>query len=88
MSVVISLSMLLVLVIGRLVWRWQSGQLAGIIRENDFAADGLEVYEALEKGGVRYAIRTPANKKLDREIAKILLRPPGQPTSIDSRILL
>ena len=37
-----------------------------------------ELYEALEKRGVRYAIRIPANDSLERAIAELLTRPVGR----------
>jgi hypothetical protein len=40
-----------------------------------------EIYEALEKRGVDYVIRIPANKNLELEIEDILFRPPGRPSS-------
>jgi hypothetical protein len=39
-----------------------------------------EIYEALETRGVQYAIRIPANKNLELEIADILFRSPGRPS--------
>ncbi len=36
--------------------------------------------EALEKRGVKYAIRIPANDSLEREIAELLPRPVGRPS--------
>ena len=39
-----------------------------------------EIYEALETRGVQYAIRIPANKNLEWEIADLLFRPPGRPS--------
>jgi hypothetical protein len=39
-----------------------------------------EVYEALEKRGVKYAIRIPANDSLERDIAELLPRPVGRPS--------
>ena len=39
-----------------------------------------EVYEALEKRGVKYAIRIPANGNLERDIAELLPRPVGRPS--------
>jgi hypothetical protein len=39
-----------------------------------------EIYEALEKCGVMYAIRIPANESLEWEVAEILFRPPGRPS--------
>ncbi len=37
-------------------------------------------YEALEKRGVKYAIRIPANDSLERDIAELLTRPVGRPS--------
>jgi hypothetical protein len=39
-----------------------------------------EIYDALETRGVQYAIRIPANESLEREIARLLFRPPGRPS--------
>jgi Transposase DDE domain group 1 len=39
-----------------------------------------EIYEALEKRSVPYAIRIPANKNLEWEIAGLLCRPAGRPS--------
>ena len=39
-----------------------------------------EIYEALEKCSVQYAIRIPANETLEWEIAELLCRPPGRPS--------
>ena len=39
-----------------------------------------EIYDALEKRDVDYAIRMPANKTLELEIEDILFRPPGRPS--------
>ena len=39
-----------------------------------------EIYDALEKRDVAYAIRMPANKNLELEIEDILFRPPGRPS--------
>src|SRR5262245_59322624 len=38
------------------------------------------LYEALERRGVRYAIRLPANDVLDRQIEDLLTRPRGRPS--------
>lgn len=38
-----------------------------------------ELYEALEKRHVRYAIRIPSNDILEREVADLLTRPVGRP---------
>lgn len=40
-----------------------------------------EIYEALEQRGVNYAIRIPANENLERDIAELLPRPVGRPSS-------
>src|SRR5260370_4645018 len=37
-------------------------------------------YEALEKRGVKYAIRIPANDSLERDIDEMLTRPVGRPS--------
>jgi len=39
-----------------------------------------EIYEALEARGVRYAIRIPANGRLERGIAELLTRPVERPS--------
>jgi len=39
-----------------------------------------EIYEALEKRGVEYAIRIPANDSLERDVAELLTRPVGRPS--------
>jgi len=39
-----------------------------------------EIYEALEKRGVKYAIRIPANENLEWDIAELLTRPVGRPS--------
>jgi hypothetical protein len=38
------------------------------------------IYEALERRGVRYAIRLPANDVLERQIEDLLTRPRGRPS--------
>lgn len=40
-----------------------------------------EIYEALEERGVKYAIRLPANDRLERDLAELLTRPGGRATS-------
>jgi hypothetical protein len=40
-----------------------------------------EIYEALEQRGVKYAIRIPSNDNLERDIAELLPRPVGRPSS-------
>ena len=39
-----------------------------------------EIYDALEKRDVDYAIRIPANKSLELKIEEILFRSPGRPS--------
>jgi len=46
----------------------------------DVAFAKPEIYEALEKCGVTYAIRIPANDSLERDIAELLTRPVGRPS--------
>jgi Transposase DDE domain group 1 len=54
-------------------------------KEIAFRADAAfakpEIYEALEKRGVNYAIRIPSNDNLERDIAELVPRPVGRPTS-------
>jgi hypothetical protein len=56
----------------------------GMGKEVAFRADAAfakpEIYEALEEGGVKYAIRIPANDSLERDIAELLPRPVGRPS--------
>src|SRR5262245_7315936 len=40
------------------------------------------IYEALERRGVRYAIRLPANDVLERQIGDLLTRPRGRPSHV------
>jgi hypothetical protein len=53
-------------------------------KEVTFRADAAfakpEIYEALEERGVTYAIRLPANNRLERDIAELLTRPVGRPS--------
>jgi hypothetical protein len=53
-------------------------------KEGAFRGDAAfarpEIYEALEERGVKYAIRIPANEKLERDIAELLTRPVGRPS--------
>jgi Transposase DDE domain group 1 len=53
-------------------------------KEVVFRADAAfakpEIYEVLEKRGVKYAIRIPADENLEREIAELLKRPVGRPS--------
>ena len=45
------------------------------------------IYEALEARGVGYAIRIPANKKLELAIEDVLFRSPGRPNPHAARPL-
>ncbi len=54
------------------------GQTVVIRADAAFALPAL--YEALERRGVRYAIRLPANQILERRIDDLLTRPPGRPS--------
>src|ERR1035437_2025107 len=53
-------------------------------KEGVFRADAAcakpEIYEALEERGAKYAIRTPANGNLERDINELLTRPIGRPS--------
>ena len=53
-------------------------------KEVVFRADAAfakpDIYEELEKRGVKYAIRIPANDNLERDIAELLTRPVGRPS--------
>jgi hypothetical protein len=53
-------------------------------KEVVFRADAAfakpEIYEALEKRGVKYAIRIPSKDSLERDIAELLTRPVGRPS--------
>ena len=53
-------------------------------KEVVFRADAAfakpELYEALEEGEVKYAIRLPANDILEHDIAELLTRPSGRPS--------
>jgi hypothetical protein len=53
-------------------------------KEAVFRADAAfakpKISEALEKRGVKYAIRIPTNDSLERDIAELLTRPVGRPS--------
>jgi hypothetical protein len=51
-----------------------------VVFRADAAFAKLEVYEALEKRDVKYAIRIPSNDSLERDIAELLTRPAGRPS--------
>jgi hypothetical protein len=55
------------------------GQTVVVRADAAFALPAL--YEALERRGVRYAIRLPANDVLERAIEHLLIRPRGRPSS-------
>ena len=67
---------------------WEGLLLSGVNRRQKlgkevvFRADAAfakqEIYEALEERGVKYAIRIPANGRLERDIAELLTRPVGR----------
>ncbi len=52
-----------------------------VVVRADEAPAKPEIYEALESRGVHYAIRIPANENLERDIAELLPRPVGRPSS-------
>src|SRR5438093_11468896 len=54
------------------------GQTVVVRADAAFALPAL--YEALERQGVRYAIRLPANDVLERRIEDLLIRPRGRPS--------
>jgi hypothetical protein len=54
------------------------GQTVVVRADAAFALPAL--YEALERRGVRYAIRLPANQVLERRIEDLLTRPRGRPS--------
>src|SRR5229473_2735834 len=54
------------------------GQTVVVRADAAFALPAL--YEALERRGVRYAIRLPANDVLERAIEDLLVRPRGRPS--------
>jgi hypothetical protein len=58
----------------------QQQQGKDVVVRADAAFVKPEVYKALEKRGVKYAIRIPANDTLERAIAKLLTRPVGRPS--------
>ena len=51
-----------------------------VVLRADAAFAKPEIYEALEKRGVKYAIRIPANENLDRDVGELLPRPVGRPS--------
>ena len=62
-----------------LIDRYRRSRQTVVVRADAaFAMPGL--YEALERRGVRYAIRLPANDVLERRIEDLLTRPRGRPS--------
>ena len=57
----------------------QQKQGKEVVSRADAAFARPEIYEALEKRGVKYAIRIPANDSLERDIAELLTRRKAQP---------
>lgn len=51
-----------------------------VVVRADAAFARPEVYEALERRGVHYAIRLPANDVLERQVEDLLTRPRGRPS--------
>ena len=66
---------------GMLLPETERQQTAGkeVVIRADTAFAMPEIYEALEKREVKYAIRIPANENLQRDIAELLGRPVEQP---------
>jgi Transposase DDE domain group 1 len=58
----------------------QQQQGKEVVFRADAAFAKPEIYEALEERDVNYAIRLPANDKLERDIAELLTRPVGRPS--------
>jgi hypothetical protein len=52
-----------------------------VVLRADAAFAKRELYEALEERNVKYGIRLPANDKLKRNIAQLVKRPVGRPSS-------
>jgi hypothetical protein len=57
----------------------QQKQGKEVVFRADAAFAKPEIYEALEKRGVKYAIRIPSNDSLERDINELLTRPVGRP---------
>jgi hypothetical protein len=58
----------------------QQAQGKEVAFRGDAAFARPEIYEAHEARHVKYAIRLPANAKLERKITKLLIRPVGRPS--------
>ena len=57
----------------------QQRQAKAVVFRADAAFAKPEIYEALEKRDVKYAIRLPSNDNLQRNITELLIRPVGRP---------
>jgi hypothetical protein len=57
----------------------QQKQGKEVVFRADAAFAKPEIYEALEKRGVKYATRIPSNDSLERDINELLTRPVGRP---------
>ena len=66
------------LLLPEIEWQQKLGQ--EVVFRADAAFAKPEIYEALEKRDVKYAIRIPANDSLERDIAELLTRPVGRPS--------
>ena len=62
-----------------LIDRYRRRRQTVVVRA-DAAFARPEIYEALERRGVGYAIRLPANDVLERQIEDLLTRPRGRPS--------
>ncbi len=58
----------------------QQKQGKDVVVRADAAFAKPELYEALEKRGVQYAIRIPSNDTLEQAVAELLRRPVGRPS--------
>ena len=58
----------------------QQKQGRDVVVRADAAFAKPDIYEALEKRGVPYAIRIPSNDILEREVAELLTRSVGRPS--------
>ena len=58
----------------------QQKQGKDVVVRADAAFAKPELYETLEKRGVRYALRIPSNDILEREVAELLTRSVGRPS--------
>ena len=58
----------------------QQKQGRDVVVRADAAFAKPDIYEALEKRGVKYAIRIPSNDILEREVAELLTRSVGRPS--------